>query len=135
MALNFICLNAGRDNVARMPTISTTINTSNNVKAFFILSAGYIHICIFPSKVRLPELDAKRKLAEHVYGLRISSDTLVKDFVTEHDEITSQVDAVLIGAMVEKTKWGDGTAHVTVSLPGMEVWSVFHQQIQIISHR
>ena len=84
---------------------------------------------------RAAELDAKRRLAEQVYGLRISSDTLVKDFVTEHDEITSQVDAVLIGAMVEKTKWGDGTAHVTVSLPGMEVWSVFHQQIRIISHR
>ena len=84
---------------------------------------------------RAAELDAKRRLAENVYGLRISSDTLVRDFVTEYDEITSQVDAVLIGAMVEKTEWGGGTARVTVSLPGMEVWSVFHQQIQIVSHR
>jgi len=84
---------------------------------------------------RAAELDAKRRLAEQVYGLRISSDTLVRDFVTEHDNITSQVDAVLIGAMVENTQWSGGTAQVTVSLPGMEVWSVFHQEISIISRR
>lgn len=84
---------------------------------------------------RAAEMDAKRRLAEYVMGLRISSDTLVRDFVTEHDTITSQVDAVLIGAMVEKTEWGGGTASVTVSLPGMEVWSVFHQEIKVVSHR
>ena len=84
---------------------------------------------------RAAELDAKRRLAEHVFGLRISSDTLVKDFVTEYDNITSQVDAVLIGAMVDRTEWTGGTARVTVSLPGMEVWSVFQQQLTIIKRR
>ncbi len=84
---------------------------------------------------RAAELDAKRKLSEQIYGLRISSDTLVRDFVTEHDSITSQVDAVLIGAMVDRTEWGGGIARVTVSLPGMEVWSVFHQEIRIVKRR
>ncbi len=84
---------------------------------------------------RAAELDAKRRLAEQVMGLRVTSDTLVRDFVTEYDQITSQVDAVLIGAMVDRTEWGDGMARVTVSLPGMEVWSVIHQQMTIVTHR
>ncbi len=84
---------------------------------------------------RAAELDAKRRLAEQVMGLRIASDTLVRDFVTEHDDITTQVDSVLIGAMVDRTEWGDGMARVTVSLPGMEVWSVFSQEIRITQRR
>ncbi|MFH0983547.1 MAG: hypothetical protein V2A79_18690 [Planctomycetota bacterium] len=84
---------------------------------------------------RAAELDAKRRLAEQVMGLHISSDTLVRDFVTENDQISSQVDTVLIGAMVERTEWGDGVARVTVSLPGMEVWSVVYQQMRVVTRR
>jgi len=84
---------------------------------------------------RAAELDAKRKLAEQIVGLRISSDTLVKDFVTQYDEINAQVDAVLAGAMVDSTEFNDGTCEVTVSIPGMEVWSVLHQQILVVQRR
>ena len=84
---------------------------------------------------RAAELDAKRRLAEQVMGLRLTSNTLVKDFITENDTITSQVDAVLIGAMVDRTEWGGGTAKVTVSLPGMEVWSVVQQQMAVVTRR
>ena len=44
---------------------------------------------------RAAELDAKRKLVEQVYGLQISSNTSVRDFVTEYDEISAQVSALL----------------------------------------
>ena len=82
---------------------------------------------------RAAELDAKRALAEQIAGLRISSDTLVRDFVTEYDEINAQVDAVLMGAMVERTEWKDGMAEVTVSIPGMQVWNVISDQLIIVN--
>lgn len=80
---------------------------------------------------RAAELDAKRRLAEQVKGLRISSETIVRDFVTELDEIRSQVDAVLLGATVEKTEFDGDTATVIVSLPGMAVWDVLHDQLRL----
>jgi len=83
---------------------------------------------------RAAELDAKRKLAEYVNGLVITSRTTVKDFVAQHDEITSRMNAVLVGAMVEKTEFEDGTAHVTVSIPGMKVWQIVYEQIRISAH-
>jgi hypothetical protein len=81
---------------------------------------------------RAAELDAKRKLAEQIAGLRINSDTLVRDFVTENDQIQTQVDAVLVGSYVEKTDFpGDGTAQVMVTVPGMQVWKVVHEYLVI----
>ena len=44
---------------------------------------------------RAAELDAKRRLVEQVYGLSLSSTTTVRDFVTENDEIETQVNALL----------------------------------------
>ena len=81
---------------------------------------------------RAAELDAKRKLAEQIYGLRIDSDTLVRDFVTEYDEINSQVTAVLTGAVVDNTRWGEGMATVEVSIPAGDVWSVVHSHWMIV---
>lgn len=76
---------------------------------------------------RAAELDAKRKLSEHINGLAIRSNTLVRDFVTEHDDIQTQMQGVLVGALVEKTEFdGDGTASVTVSVPGMQIWEVIN---------
>jgi hypothetical protein len=80
---------------------------------------------------RAAELDAKRKLAEQVNGLRISSQTLVRDFVTQRDEIRAQVQAVLLGAGVEKTSFDGDTATVVVSLPGMAVWDVLHDPLRM----
>ena len=74
------------------------------------------------------EVDAKRKLAEQIKGLQLSSNTLVRDFVTEHDEIRTSVDAIISNAAVEKTRFSsDGTAEVTVLLPGMQVWEAVHE--------
>ncbi len=81
---------------------------------------------------RAAELAAKRALVEQIQGMQISSNTLVRDFVTEYDEIGAQVDAVLMGAVVENTEWREGMAEVTVSVPGMEVWAVLGPQLTII---
>ena len=81
------------------------------------------------------ELDAMRKLAEQVYGLQISSTTTVRDFVTEYDEISSQVQAVLVGAVAGQPVFRGGVAEVTVSMPAAEVWSVVHQHMLIVERR
>jgi len=83
---------------------------------------------------RAAELDAKRKLAEQIYGLSISSDTTVRDSVTEHDEITTQVDAVLSRSIVGRYEIQGDMATVTVKVPAANVWEVVHQQI-LISER
>lgn len=85
---------------------------------------------------RAATLDAMRKLAEQVYGLQISSSTTVRDFVTEHDDIQTQVQAVLRGAVPGDAVFSpDGIATITVSLPGAEVWSVVHQEMVIVRRR
>lgn len=84
---------------------------------------------------RAAELDAKRKLLEYVHGLRIDSTTLVRDFVTQYDEIGAQLTSVLVGSVVESTTWEGDVATVTVSLAGMEVWSVIHQQLSVLKRR
>lgn len=84
---------------------------------------------------RAARLDAMRKLAEQVYGLTITSETSVRDFVTEYDDIATQVDAVLTGAVADQPVFSSDVAEVTVSLPAAEVWSVVNQHMLIIKRR
>lgn len=79
---------------------------------------------------RAAELDAKRKLAEHVYGLRIDSSTTVRDFVTQHDEISTYMEATLVNSSVVKTEFEGEVARVTVSLHGMQVWETVSQRMR-----
>jgi len=80
---------------------------------------------------RAAELDAKRKRGEHIQGLQIVSKTTVRDFVAEHDEVRTWMDAVLVGSVVEKTEFDGETAKVTVSIPGMQVWETISQRMRI----
>lgn len=48
--------------------------------------------------IRAARLDALRRLAERIKGLRLTSDTQVRDFVTESDVITTEMNAYLVGA-------------------------------------
>ena len=84
---------------------------------------------------RAATLDAMRKLAEQIYGLEISAGTLVRDFVTQHDEIRTQVDAVLSGAVSGEPTFANGTATITVSIPAASVWTVVNQHTKIIQRR
>lgn len=47
---------------------------------------------------RAAELDAMRKLLEQIKGLRLTSETLVRDFITESDEISTRAEGIVIGA-------------------------------------
>jgi len=80
---------------------------------------------------RCAELDAKRKLSEHINGLTIQSETSVKDFVAEHDEISSYMEGFLVGASVDRTEYDGETARVTVSVPGMELWEIVSQRMRV----
>jgi len=79
---------------------------------------------------RAAELDARRKLAERIAGLRLTSGTVVRDFVTEHDEISTLVDAVIVDALVSQTRFTPQSAVVVVSVPGMRVWGVLNDAMR-----
>lgn len=75
-----------------------------------------------PAQVRLmakraAQLDAYRQLAEQVKGLRLSSSTTVRDFVTESDQINTAVDTFLKGANVVAVRYiGDGVCEVDMEI-------------------
>lgn len=50
--------------------------------------------------VRAAELDAKRRLLERIKGLRVNSETLVRDFVAESDVINTEARGLLVGSQV-----------------------------------
>lgn len=53
---------------------------------------------------RAAELDAYRKISEELYGMRIRSDTTVRDFVVAHDTVQSNLTAFIRGAFVESER-------------------------------
>src|SRR3972149_6639672 len=62
---------------------------------------------------RAAEADAYRKLAEAVYGVKITSDTYVRDFITESDEVRTSVDAFIKGIRLGQPRYyEDGVAEV-----------------------
>lgn len=62
--------------------------------------------------------DAQRNLAETIYGIKINSETTVRNFITENDTIRTQVLALLRGATVTDTRYEpDGTCIVTMEVP------------------
>jgi hypothetical protein len=67
--------------------------------------------------VRAAKADCYRQLAETVYGVQITSDTYVRDFVTESDEIRTSVDAFVRGVKLgQPTFYEDGSAEVPASV-------------------
>ncbi|MFH0788503.1 MAG: LPP20 family lipoprotein [Pseudomonadota bacterium] len=66
---------------------------------------------------RAGKLDALRNLAEQVYGVRISGNTLVRDFATQSDEIRSRVFSYIQGArVVSEQLQPDGSYQVEVEI-------------------
>ena len=81
---------------------------------------------------RAAELDAKRKLGEQVMGLRIDSTTTVRDFIAEHDEINTELNAYIVGSFVKTTSFdSEGTATVVVEMPAMQIWEVVHTCMRV----
>ena len=74
---------------------------------------------------RAAELDARRKLAEQLEGLMITSNTKVRDFVTQNDDIRTAMLTFQQGAgVVEGSQklMEDGTAQVTVEISLEPLW-------------
>mgnify|MGYP000403804351 CR=1 FL=1 len=66
---------------------------------------------------RAAELDAYRKLAEYIKGLRITSSTTVRDFVTESDEINAAFRAMVKHARITDVRYfKDGTCEVDAEI-------------------
>ena len=91
------------------------------VSSVFIVLTGWAMAAQDPAKEaqnkllakRAAEADAYRKLAEAVYGVKISSDTYVRDFVTESDEIRTAVEAFIKGIRLGPARYyEDGVAEV-----------------------
>ena len=68
---------------------------------------------------RAARADAMRKIAERIRGLHITSETLVKDFVAENDQIQTSMTAFLSGMKeIGKPKHlEDGTCEVVMEVP------------------
>jgi hypothetical protein len=76
---------------------------------------------------RAAELDARRKLAEQIEGLMITSETSVRDFVTENDQIETSMLTFQQGAHVvegSQRVLEDGTAEVTVEIELRPLWNM-----------
>lgn len=66
---------------------------------------------------RAAEADCYRKLAETVYGIQIDSETYVRDFVAESDEIRSEVDTFITGVRLGTPRYfDDGTCEIDAEL-------------------
>jgi hypothetical protein len=75
---------------------------------------------------RAAKVDALRNLAEKVYGVRIDATTLVRDFVTQNDQVKADVDVFMRGADVVATReLPDGSVQVDVGLDMKGVWEIF----------
>jgi len=71
---------------------------------------------------RAAQADAYRMLGERVKGLRIESDTYVRDFVTESDEIATALDTFIKGArVVGRRELSDGTCEIDVEVTIQQV--------------
>ena len=79
------------------------------------------------------ELDARRKLSEQIEGLKLTSSTSVKDFVTQHDEIRSHMISFQTGAHVvegSQKVMEDGSVEVTVEIDPAPLWDTIGSYIQ-----
>ncbi len=71
-----------------------------------------------PMALRAAQVDAYRNLLEVTKGVRIDSQTLVKDFTVESDVIKAQVEGLVKGAKVFNREYmSDGTVEVTLRMP------------------
>lgn len=67
---------------------------------------------------RAAEVDARRQLAEKVYGVHINATTTVLDYVVQNDVVKADVETFLAGASISEPRYlDDGSVEVTASLP------------------
>ncbi len=80
---------------------------------------------------RAARLDAMRKLAEQIHGLQLSSRTSVRDFVTENDEVRTQLEVYMKGVRETAVRYlPDGTAEVDLEIPLQGVYDIVRPHLQ-----
>ena len=80
---------------------------------------------------RAAQADAYRQLGERVKGLRIESDTYVRDFVAESDEIATALDTFIKGArVVGRRELADGTCEIDVEVTIQQVEEELHRIVK-----
>lgn len=71
-----------------------------------------------PMALRAAQVDAYRNLLEVVQGVRVDSETEVRDFTTASDTIRAKVEGLVKGAQIVKRDYlSDGTVEVTLRMP------------------
>ena len=80
---------------------------------------------------RAARVEGFRNLLEEVQGLKIDSNTTVRDFVAEHDDVLAQLRGTISGAIADDPKWDGDIVRVRVSIHAADVWSVVHAEWQI----
>lgn len=71
-----------------------------------------------PMALRAAQVDAYRNLLEVVQGVRVDSETEVKDFTVASDVIRAKVEGLVKGAQLVKRDYlSDGTVEVTLRMP------------------
>lgn len=75
--------------------------------------------------------DAYRQITECVMGVKVDSQTTVRDFVTQNDEIKIQVNGLIKGAKEKDCKYNeDGTTEVTLEIPVSALIQILGKDIQ-----
>ncbi|MBN1941759.1 MAG: LPP20 family lipoprotein [Phycisphaerae bacterium] len=74
---------------------------------------------------RAAEMDARRKLAEQLQGLMLTSDTSVKNFMAQSDTVRSRMEAYQLGAKLVDAEVKDGKAVAEVELDLKPIWQMW----------
>jgi hypothetical protein len=75
---------------------------------------------------RAAKLDALRNLAEEVWGLRLTGETFVRDYVVKNDDLRSRVQTFIQGArVVSEQQLPDGTYQVEIEIDAGPVRALF----------
>lgn len=74
---------------------------------------------------RAAEMDARRKLAEQIQGLMLTSDTSVKNFMAQDDKVRSRMEAYQLGAKLVDAEVKNGKAVAEVELDLKPIWQMW----------
>lgn len=80
--------------------------------------------------LRAAELDAYKQLAKQIVGFEIDSNTSVRDYLLESDDVRANMMAAIYGAQLVDYRWDeDGDAYVKMRLRFGEVEDVLNQKL------
>jgi len=74
---------------------------------------------------RAGKVEALRNLAEKIYGVKISANTTLNDFIKDRDEVKAVTDVFIASAEVTDTRYlSDGSVEVDVACNLRPLWEI-----------